>query len=504
MKFSWFNWHRRMGVITCFGILLWGISGISHPIMSHFQPRPASFMPPQQTMHLEESVFPDSLLTMQKISRFLRLNAISLEGTPYFRVAEFADKPARYFNASTAAELPDGDRQYAKMLASHYTGLPLARITSTRFITAFNDDYHAVNQLLPVWRVEFAGDQHVRAFIDTDQARLSALVDDTRMTLTKVFRFGHNWSFLDGFPRLQVSIMAVTVATALFSACSGLYLYVSRRRHAKSRFARKPVHRWHRRMGLVVAISTLMFAGSGLLHLIVSYMQATHRITITYPTTLTSQLSADSWHLVMHTPLNKLDLTSFNGTPYWLSQGLGSNARGSNALESNPLAQKAQVAALAQEEHHHGAHKAATETPSGVTLVNAANADAGQADIMALAGEQAAAYASQPVSDITDTSLVTQFGGEYGFLFKRLPVVRVQFKGEGNPRYFIEPSTGALAAKVTDGDALEGWIFAYVHKWNFADGNKDLRDIVVALFALGNVIVALMGLYLFTRKKKYL
>jgi len=489
MKFSWFNWHRRLGIITCCGILLWGISGISHPIMSHFQPRPASFMPPQQAMHLEESIFPDSLLTMQKIHRFLRLNVISLEGTPYFRVAEFADKPARYFNALTAAELPEGDRLYAKMLASHYTGLPMASISSTQFITAFSDDYHAVNQLLPVWRVEFAGDQHLRTFIDTDQARLSALVDDTRMTLTKVFRFGHNWSFLDGFPCLQVSVMAVTIAVALFSACSGLYLYVSRRRHAKSRFAGKPVHRWHRRMGLVVAISTLMFASSGLLHLIVSYTQAMHKETTAYPTTLTSQLSAESWHLVMHTALNKLDLTSFNGTPYWLSQAQG---------------RKAQVAALAQEEHHHGAHQAATETPSGVMLVNASNADTGQADMMVLAGEQAASYANLPASDIIGTSLVTQFGGEYGFLFKRLPVVRVQFKGEGNPRYFIETSTGVLAAKVTDGDALEGWIFAYVHKWNFADGNKTLRDIAVAMFALGNVIVALMGLYLFTRKKKYL
>ncbi|HSH72069.1 MAG TPA: PepSY domain-containing protein [Methylophilaceae bacterium] len=485
-NFSWFKWHRRIGVVTCFGILLWGVSGMSHPIMSHLQPKPVSFMPPHSTMHLEDSVFPNDVLAMHKIKAFQRLGVIALNNALYFRVAESASTPARYFASSDAQELPDGDRRYAEMLASHYTGLPQTSITSAKYITAFSDDYHAVNQLLPVWRIEYAGDQHLRAFIDTDQARLSALVDDTRLTLTKMFRFGHNWSFLEDFPRLQLCLMALVLTTALVSTCSGLYLYVSRRHHAKSRFAHQPAKRWHRRLGLVVAVSTLMFACSGLLHLIVSYQQATNKIVAIYPSIATSQLSPETWHLVMHSPVHKLDLTSFKGQPYWLIQNEGP---------------RAQVAALAQEEHHHGDQGDAKVKLAGPLLVNASTLDATPADIMTLAAEQAATYANLAASDVVKISLVSLFGGEYGFLFKRLPVVRAQFKGEGNPRYFIEPATGALSAKVTDGDALEGWIFAYIHKWNFADANKYFRDILVSLFALGNIMVALMGLYLFSRRQ---
>ena len=139
-------------------------------------------------------------------------------------------------------------------------------------ITGFSDDYHSLNRLLPVWRVEFAGDGHLRAFIDTDEARLATLVDDTRFFMTRLFRLGHNWSFAEGSPILQVSIMALVLAAALTSALSGLYMYFSRK-NANSRLAKQPLRRWHRRMGLLVAVSTLLFVSSGGFHLIMNFKQ---------------------------------------------------------------------------------------------------------------------------------------------------------------------------------------------------------------------------------------
>ncbi|MEZ0332026.1 MAG: hypothetical protein ACAH07_10915, partial [Methylophilaceae bacterium] len=67
-------------------------------------------------------------------------------------------------------------------------------------------------------------------------------------------------------------------------------------------------------------------------------------------------------------------------------------------------------------------------------------------------------------------------------------------------RLYIEPETGALAAQIRDIDATEGWSFAYLHKWEFANYNKDFRDILVALFVLGNLCTALLGIWLFTKK----
>ncbi|HEY0268319.1 MAG TPA: hypothetical protein VGC12_03695, partial [Methyloradius sp.] len=49
---NWSFWHRWLGLVTCVGILLWGISGLSHPIMTRLQPVPVQFMPPVQHLGL--------------------------------------------------------------------------------------------------------------------------------------------------------------------------------------------------------------------------------------------------------------------------------------------------------------------------------------------------------------------------------------------------------------------------------------------------------------------
>lgn len=495
-RFSWFRWHRRLGLITCLGVLLWGVSGMTHPILSRLQPKPAVFMAPSQPLSLHDSLSPRQVLDSHHIEHFQRLSVVSLQDRAYFRVAQDVQHPARYFSTQDGIELQAGDRQYATMLASHYLGLPQASISSARFITAFSDDYHSINRLLPVWRVEFAGKPHLRAFIDTDQARLSTLVDDTKLQLTRLFRFGHNWAFLDAMPRLQLGLMAASLSCALFSAGSGLYLYVRRRHLAKQRFAARPVHRWHRRLGLLVALSTLMFVSSGLLHLLVSFQQERNRISSIAPTLQTRKLSTEAWQQVRHQPVTKLDLASVQGHSYWLLQ------------QTTPMAQVAALANTnaqqkdnAQEQHHHD-HQITAKPAAQGQLIPASVDTPALPDTLALATVQALVYAKLPASSVSGATLITQFGGEYGFLFKRLPVVKVQFQAAGNPRYFIEPATGALAARVTDSDAAEGWVFAYVHKWVFADGNKLLRDIAVCLFAFGNIVVALLGVYLFTRRTR--
>ena len=98
------------------------------------------------------------------------------------------------------------------------------------------------------------------------------------------------------------------------------------------------------------------------------------------------------------------------------------------------------------------------------------------------------------------TEWITKFAKEYGFIFKRIPVIKVQMSDADQTRYYIEPATGILSAKVRNIDGFEGFIFAYLHKWSFESVNKDLRDILVSLFAFSNIVVALLGFYLFTRR----
>ena len=102
--------------------------------------------------------------------------------------------------------------------------------------------------------------------------------------------------------------------------------------------------------------------------------------------------------------------------------------------------------------------------------------------------------------DIVRTEWITKFAKEYGYIFKRIPVIKVQMNDADQTRYYIEPATGVISAKVRNIDGFEGIIFAYLHKWSFENINKDLRDILVSLFALGNIVVAFLGFYLFTRR----
>lgn len=484
---TWLAWHGRLGIVACVGILLWGLSGLSHPIMSRLQPKPITLTAPTQQLFLHDTKSPQAVLEMHDIKHVQRLSVIELNDADYFRIRTDRKSAARYFSTQDGHELLNGDELYARMLAVHYTGLPLSNIEDVRIVTSYSDDYHSVNRLLPVWRVKFSGGDGLRAFVDTEQGRLATLVNDTRYTLTRIFRFGHNWAFAESYPELQLAIMASVLGLALISGISGLYLYVRLGRKANQRLKLSPMRHWHRRIGLLVSISTLMFASSGLFHLVMSFNQERlQQDPLSFDIDI-SRLSSQAWSNLSTKNPSKIDLVTDGNKSYWLLQ------------ELPPISQ---VAAMAHDEHaEHSGHHHSDGPDPGFLIQPAEDNDMGLPGVAPLVHQWATQYALKPLGDISQTMVVSKFGGEYGFVFKRLPVIKVQFKGPGNPRYYIEPQSGILAAQVKDIDATEGFTFANLHKWTFLEPNKDIRDILVMFFALGNAVVALMGLIMFTRKR---
>ena len=90
---------------------------------------------------------------------------------------------------------------------------------------------------------------------------------------------------------------------------------------------------------------------------------------------------------------------------------------------------------------------------------------------------------------------------EYGFVNKRLPVIKLAYDTPEKATYYIEPSSSHLAAVITNAERLEGYSFAIFHKFLFMDwAGKNIRDLSMVLAALTILIVSIFGFILFLKK----
>jgi hypothetical protein len=479
--------HAWLGIFTCIAILMWAVSGLSHPIMTHLQPTPVNFTAPDYPIEVKSAIEPRSILTKWHINSFTKLSIIAFNEESYLRVVENNGDIARYFNLSSGEELIDGDMQYATMLAKHFAGQPNAVISQQKRVNQFSDEYHAINRLLPVWRVDLKTDSELFSYIDTDQVRLSTLSDSNKQILTAIFRFGHNWSFLEAFPKLQIFVMSILIICVLLSATLGIFLYFKRSKQAPRNWRQAPLTVSHRKLGIVVALSSLMFASSGLFHLWVSFQQAQQ----TYKPATLKTMTQDLPHKMLtfltssDSPISRAELIQHQHQLYWLIH------------QSN---HQAQVGMMVKESHDHS-HREHTHAKSPYPFLVGLSQTGGQLDYANLGKLQSLDYSGLSIDKVKSTEVITNFNHEYGFIFKRLPVIKVSYQSNNRLRHFIEPSTGELAANMTQLDSIEGLSFALIHKWNFNGLNKNLRDILVSLFALGNLVLAMLGLRMFFKLK---
>jgi hypothetical protein len=114
------------------------------------------------------------------------------------------------------------------------------------------------------------------------------------------------------------------------------------------------------------------------------------------------------------------------------------------------------------------------------------------------------AQISSPISDaeVEKASLVTSFAGEYGFVNKRLPVVKLAYDTPAHTTYYIETTTSRLSTKVEDHNRREGFSFAFLHKYSWLDFlGKNARDGVMTAAAASVLVVSVLGLLVFLKIK---
>jgi hypothetical protein len=68
--------------------------------------------------------------------------------------------------------------------------------------------------------------------------------------------------------------------------------------------------------------------------------------------------------------------------------------------------------------------------------------------------------------------------------------------------YFIETATSRLAAVIENSDKVEGYSFAIFHNFLFMDwAGKNIHDFTMVLAVLTVLVVSVLGLILFLKKK---
>ncbi|WP_303309831.1 PepSY domain-containing protein [Hymenobacter sp. BT730] len=497
-----YRWHRLLGILTVLPVIVWTLSGLSHPLMSNWlRPQIANESIPSLPA-LRPVISLQQLLQQNQLAGLRNMRLMRWQGQPAYQLLVDAPTAApRYFSAVSGAALPgDADRQYAEQLARYFTQDSTARVVRAERLTHFTQDYPFVNRLLPVWKITLDRPGVSTVYVETMPARLATFNNPTRATFLRVFSLLHTWSWLELIANntVRVVVMLVLLSIIIASALSGLVIYGllwKRFRHPRNPADTVGwLRRYHRGVGLAVALVTLTFAFSGAWHVFMK-LDPDERLRFQHaPYIPLAQLRTDLNQLPLDwQQLQNVGLVELNGQAYYQvfalpAQGPSAKWRGKPASRAS-TGQPVEAVRPPEVSYY--------STSNGLLLPNGTKQYASF-----LANTFLIEADGQPAQTIEKTELVDHFEGEYGFINKRLPVVKVAYRTPHQTTLYVEPATGRLAARVENADRYEGLSFAFLHKYHAVGSlGKNIRDAITMLSAAGVLAVSLLGLWLWVKVK---
>ncbi|RNJ62849.1 MAG: PepSY domain-containing protein [Porphyrobacter sp. IPPAS B-1204] len=507
--------HQWLGLIGGISLLVWGLSGLTHIAMVLFGPQQAAFMPPAAEVALEGARPIAETLEKEGIAEAVAVKTVPAPGGGVlWQITPAADGVRRYFRPADGSEVTDGDRAQAEFLARHYLATDRA-ITSARLQTEFDADYPWVNRLLPVWKLEFAGEDGLTAYVHTETSSLAAVNNTTKTRLQSVFRALHTWEWVPlGMDWLRVMVIGLMVGSLLALGLTGIAMLVTVRRKKRLPGARG----WHRIAGYVLALPLIMFSVSGIYHLIQSAMvPPVSQLKMGKPVNVASgkwTVEAD-WALIA----KGRDIASValvegaQGQPlYRIGLAPPKGAMGGGEHDHGPAKAAADHGMAG---HDHAAMMAAAQGKTPTTDAEIREArfagikpdgpaiylDAATGNVVSsgdkdLARAIARRFTGAPDSAVTGVELVTRFSHEYDFRNKRLPVWRVDYGEPVNASLFVDTGAGVLVDRVADGEKPERLVFSFIHKWNFLfPVGRLAQNVIVGVFAIALIgFMAVLGL----------
>ncbi len=480
--------HRVLAILGGIGLLLWGGSGLLHPVIATWGPQQAVFFPPSHPVDLTGIRPLHETLAQAGIAQAAAIRIVPGDNESLLQVTEDPDTPRRYFRLHDGAELPNHDAAHAVFLARHYTR-ETAPVRSVEWIDDFTPSYPWVNRLLPVYKVTFERPDDLAIYIYTETNAAAGVDNRFKSVLQTGFRWFHTWSW---FPAeadwARVVLMALFIGSLLALALTGIAMIVLIRRKARA----PGIRGWHRVAGYAAALPLLMFTSSGLFHLVqYAATPPTKNLTLSAPISLASAvfpLHAQWADLSAGLDVSTVSIIEDANGRLLYRLGLAPPRRGRPETPSD--IRNARFDGVAR-----------TGPALYIDASTGATFEDGDREIALQLGER---FTGVPREAIRNAELVTRFGPQYDFRNKRLPVWRLDYGEPVNATIFVDTTSGVLADRTPDHAKAEQWSFSYLHKWNFLFplGREAQNLIVSVAVAFSLVFMAAIGLTLDLRRRR--
>ncbi|MBQ4844727.1 PepSY domain-containing protein [Pseudoalteromonas sp. MMG005] len=457
-------WHRRLALLCVIPFIVWALSGLLHPAMSHFAKAERLKSP---LVVVPDNVLATALplkqvLTDNHITQLSHASIVEYIGNYYYQVivAGIENRRTVYYSTRTGAiNRALNDELYARYLAQTWSGQLALEVA---LINEFSPAYAEINRMLPVYRVTLSNENNL--YVDTLSKRIAAHNTPLRESLSFWFKQLHTFEFVGGRHDLWRIIPMLAISLLLFgTAIFGLLSYSLLWRRLKNKRVNTPV--LHRSFGVVLSVCMLGFSTSSIHILVDKFFPETFRALSPGNAIFTASLT--------HDPVN--DLLQAQGDNFQLV------VIGEQIFTQVVKQVKVQHKPVLDFSYWRGERVDVTSVDVATSLLSRQLNVAGA---------------------VSHWQKVDKFGPTYGFINKRLPVIQVSYAHMPDVLYSVEPHTGFIASVDGDWQTARSWHFGYFHKYHFLNPlGRGTRDIIMTFICIGLVITAGFGVRLYIGRR---
>ena len=485
-----YKYHKYLAFFTILPVIFWSLSGITHPMMSHF------FKPEITKEYLENQKIDTSkinftvkeVLTKNNINSIKNFRIVSFKNQQYYQVKSNKNE-FLYFNTSNGNLLQNGDNLYAEWLSRYFLNDSISKVSNQIILTEFDNQYKYINRYLPVHKISFNRTDAMEIYVETSSSKLATFNPKSRQVFIWFFDTFHNFSFIEKISNeyIRIILVGISLFIILCSAISGLVIYGlfwKQFKKVNTTTSELKARKNHRKFGLLFSFFTFAFVLSGLFHVIKKWEPNTITSLVYEPIFETKNIDFDikKLNLNWNEEVN-FSLVYFKNKTYVrsaikkLKKEVKSKPKTSYEVSFHNLNQFNKDEDL--------------DTKYAQYLVEKLNEKHHFLDNNLLIE-----------SNQKEVAILNDFDKrEYGFVNKRLPVIKIGYHTSEDNTFFIETNTSRIAAKVNNYDRAEGYTFALLHKFLYLEwAGKPIRDFVTVLTALSILVVSILGLLILKRK----